>query len=318
MDLELRHLRAFVVVAEERHFGRAAQRLHVTQPSLSQQIRRIEQELGTELLDRKSLPIRVTAAGAAFLEEARYSLLHARWAVERGRQAALGRVGQLSLGATYWAHCAIVPAAIKAFRDRAPNVSLHLSTAPPTEHLEAVRKEQLDVAFAAFPQWLIGGPALHVEPVLDEPMVVIVADHHPLARRSEISLHELGNERLVALSHPMVPGLVDKQMETLQEHGFAPAEIQEVPDPPALLSFVAAGVGVGIHMASLSNLRPRGVAFVPIAGDAPTAKLLLISRRDDDRPLVKLFLQTIREAARSRAPPEVFRDRIGASGQPGE
>lgn len=306
MDIELRHLRAFLAVAEERHIGRAAQRLCVTQPSLSQQIRRIEQELGTELIDRKSRPIRVTAAGAAFVEEAQHALRHARLAAERARQAAQGRIGQVSLGATYWAHCAIVPAVIRAFHDRAPNVSLLLSTAPPTEHVEAVRKEQLDVCFVAFPQWLTGRPALHVEPILDEPMVVIVAEHHPLAQRAQISLHELEGERLVALSHPMVPGLIDKQVETLHEHGFVPAQIQEVPDPPALFSFVAAGGGVGLHMASLSNLRPRGVAFVPIAGNAPTAKLLLVSRLEDDRPLVGLFLQTVRDAARSREQPEVF------------
>lgn len=308
IDIELRHLRSFLVLAEELHFGRAAERLHVAQPALSRQVRALELELGTDLLDRTSRPIRLTTAGGAFVGEAQLAVQQAARAVDTGRRAARGEVGRLSVQTTFWAYNAIIPHVVRAFRRRSPQVSIDLSTATgPTAQVDALQRERLDVCFTAFAQWLVQRRALEVEPLLEEQMVAIVARDHPFARRSAVGLDDLAGEPFVSLPHAVVPGLIDRQMAAFHERGLSPTPVQEAPDLIALLALVGGGVGVGLHMASFSNLRHPGVAFVPIADDPPTAKLLLVWRRGDDREIISSFLDTAREVARSLEPPEVFR-----------
>lgn len=306
-------MRAFLVVAEECHFGRAAERLHVAQPNLSQQIRRLEQQLGAELFDRNSRPIGLTAPGSVFVEEARLAVDQAERAVENGRRAARGELGHVCVGTTFWAYNALVPAVARAFRNRAAQVRLDISTAPPTAQVDALHNKRLDVCFLAFAEWLMGRRAIEVEPLLKEPMVAIVAEDHPLAERPEVSLADLADQPLVSLAHALVPGLIDKQMATFHEHGLYPTQVQDAPDPFALFSLIGAGVGVGIHMASFSNMRHRGVTFLPIEGDPLTATLLMLWRRDDDdRELLRTFLDTARETAQALDPPEVFRRRAAS------
>lgn len=309
IDIELRHLRSFLALAEERHFGRAAKRLHMSQPALSQQIRRLELGLGTELLDRKRRPIGLTGAGSVFSEEARLAIDQAEHAVAKALRAANGELGDLSIGSTFWAYHAVLPHIARAFHARAPEVRLDISAAPPTTQVEALHKRQLDVSFLAFAQWLMGRRAIAVEPLLEEPMVAIVATDHPLAERMEVSLEDLAKQPLVALAHANVPGLIDKQLETFHERGLYPTQVQEAPDPGTMFTYIAAGVGVGLHMASFSNTRHPGVAFIPIEGDPLKATLLMLWRRDDDRQLLRAFLHTAREAALARKPPEVLERR---------
>lgn len=308
MQIELRHLRSFLALADELHFGRAAQRLHVAQPALSRQIRALERELGTELLDRRLRPLALTAAGIAFLHEARRAVRQAHRAVDIGRQVGRGEIGQLSIETTFWAYTAIVPAVVRAFHARAPQVGLGLSTAVgPTEQVEGLEKERIDVCFTAFGQWTVRRRELHVEPLLEEPMAAIVPDDHRFAQRSQVNLRELADEPFVALSHAIVPGLVDRQMAIFHERGLSPMLVGEAPDPLALFALIGAGIGVGIHMASFGNLRHPGVAFIPIADHGATARLLLVWRRGDDREIVRLFVATARDVARSRKPPDVVR-----------
>lgn len=308
MDVELRHLRSFLAVAEELHFGRAADRLHVAQPALSRQLRGLERELGAELFDRRSRPIALTSAGAAFLEEARLTVVQARHAVETGRRAARGEVGHLSVDTTFWAYTAIVPAVLRTFRDHTPGVSVALSTAHgPTKQIEALQQQRVDVCFTAFAQWIVGRSALEVEPLLEEPMMAIVATDHPFAGRAGVGLEELAGEPLVALAHAIVPGLIDRQLAMFHARGLSPTQVQEAPDPLALFSLIGARVGIGLHMASFSTLCPPGVVFVPITGEAPTAELLLVWRRDDERETVRAFIDAARAVARSRDLPPVLR-----------
>jgi DNA-binding transcriptional LysR family regulator len=284
----------------------------MSQPGLSQQIRRLEQELGAELVDRANRPIGLTVAGAVFVEEARLAVDQAQRAVANGRRAARGELGHISIGATFWAYHAFFPAAARAFHARAPAVRLDISTAPPTAQVEALHKRRLDVSFLAFAQWLMGRPAIEVEPLLQEPMVAVVAEDHALAARAEVSLADLAEQPLVALAHALVPGLIDRQMAAFHERSLYPRQVQEAPDPLTMFSLIAAGVGVGLHMASFSNLRHPGVAFIPVEGNPVTATLLMLWRRDDDRALLRAFLDTMRESARSLQPPEVFRGRVAS------
>ena len=300
---EVPHLRSFIVVAEELHFGRAATRLKVSQPALSRRIRLLEEQLGAELFDRGKQPIRLTAAGSAFFEDAQLALHHSARALEQGRRAARGELGHLSLGAISWANNAIVPDALRAFHGRAPDVSFDLYTTSPNAQVEGLHKRRLDVGFSAFARWMKDGPGLRVEPLLEEPMVALIPQDHPLATRPHVSLAELANERLVVLADSVTPGLVDKQVSIFHERGLSPANIQDTHDPWALHTLVAAGIGVSLHMASFSNVRHRGVAFVPLEGDPPTATLFMLSRRDDDRELVRSFLASTREVAQAFKPP---------------
>ncbi|MGI8630192.1 MAG: LysR substrate-binding domain-containing protein [Solirubrobacteraceae bacterium] len=269
----------------------------------------LEKQLGTALFDRSGQPIRLTAAGAAFLDDARLAVHHGRRALEQARRAARGEVGHLSLGAISWANNAIVPSALRAFHARAPKVSFELYITSPSAQVEALHKQRLDVGFSAFARWMQGRPGLQVEPLLEEPMVALVPADHPFAQRPAVSLTDLAGERLVVLADAVTPGLVDKQVAVFHERGLSPADIQDAYDPWALQALIAAGIGVGLHMASFSNVRHRGIVFVPLQGDAPTATLFMLSRREDDRALVRSFLESTREVARTLAPPEVLRGR---------
>ena len=298
----MRHLRYFIAVAEERHFGRAAVRLHISQPALSQQIRSLEHELGTELIDRATRPIELTAAGEVFLDESRRAVSQAARAVDQCRRAARGQVGHLSVGTTFWAYNALVPAVARSFVARAPGVALDISTQPPTAQVDALQNGRLDVCFLAFAQWLMGRRAIEVEPLLEEPMVAVVAEDHPFAAREEVSLAELAGEPLIALAHSVVPGLIGSQMRMFHERGLYPTQVQETTDPFAMFSLIGAGVGVGLHMASFSRTCYPGVAFVRVEGDCLTAALLMLWRRDDDRATLQSFLDTARATARSFQP----------------
>jgi DNA-binding transcriptional LysR family regulator len=303
---EAPYLGSFLAVAEELHFGRAAERLNVAQPTLSRRIRLLEEELGTLLFDRTSQPVRLTPAGRAFREDAELAVHHGRRAREQALRAARGELGRISVGATSWANNAVVPQALRAFRATAPSVSLELYTTAPGDQVEALHKQRLDVGFSAFARWLTGRPGLDVEPLLEEPMVAILPRDHRLARQRTVSLEDLAAERFVALADSVAPGLVNKQVAIFHERGLSPADVQETTDPWALMTLIAGGVGVGLHMASFSNVAHRGLAFVELEGDAPTATLFMLSRRDDDRELVRRFLATTREVARSLEPATVL------------
>ena len=316
MDLDLRHLESFVAVAEDRHFRLAAQRLHITQPALTRQIRKLEEGLGTQLVDRSSRPVRLTPAGKAFLEEAQLAVHHARRSVEQARRTARGEVGEISVGATFWADTAIFPSALRAFRARAPHVTVDLATIPPIQQVDELQKEQLDIGVTAFTPWLTEGRALEVEPLLEEPMVAIVAEDHFLAAQAHISLEELAREPFVSLPQMTVPGLVFNQSAIFHERGLTPRSVQEVPDLMAMFSLIGAGAGVGLHMASCSNLRRAGVVFVPLADDPPTATLLSLRRADDHREVVRTFLDCAREVAHALDPPPVTLGERATARQP--
>lgn len=307
---EAPYLRSCIAVAEELHFGRAAKRLNVAQPTLSRRIRLLEEQLGAELFDRRSKPIRLTAAGAAFLEDAQLALHHSQRALEQARRAARGELGHLTVAAISWANNAVVPYALRAFHARAPDVSIELYITSPSAQVEALHKRRLDVGFSAFARWMKGRPGIQIEPLLEEPMVALVPQDHPLAQRPAVSLADLASERLVVLADAVTPGLVDKQVSIFHERGLSPVDVQDAYDPWALQALIAAGMGIGLHMASFSNVRHRGIVFVPLADDdPPTATLFMLSRRGDDRELVHAFLDSTRRVAASVEPPEVLRKR---------
>ncbi len=303
--MELRHLRYFIAVAEEGHITRAAERLGMQQPPLSQQIKAIERELDVQLFHRKARGVELTDAGAAFLDDARATLAQLDRAVDATRRTARGEQGRMCVGVTSTSSMhPLVPRAIRAFSVACPKVSLTLEECLSNELLERLRNGQTDVAF------IRTAPAdpegLAIVPLLDEPMVVALPSGHPLAkggRDAAIPIKRLAAESFI-LYGPPGTGMYDTIIATCHAAGFNPnvgnlgASSQQAPRIGSTLSLVAAGLGVTFVPASLQRMNVEGVTYRRVRAAAPpTARLSLASRRGDPSAIVKQFVKIVRSAA---------------------
>ena len=292
--MELRHLRYFVAVAEELHFGRAAARLHVAQPALSQQIIHLERELGVLLLARTKRRVALTEPGRLFLAEARRALAQVALAVEVARGAEAGEVGRLRIGYVDSALWGALPEAIGAFRERYPRVTLTLLERLPTQQLEGLRRGDLDVA--------IGPPPPATAPVetalvAEEPVVVALPAAHPLARRDAVPLAELAGEPWLLVPARVPSRLRNIALGAAAAAGFTPRVAQEARELDALVALVSAGLGVTLVPVSVSRVARPGVAFRPLAGETLAFRLVALWRRGATRPALATFLEVLREVA---------------------
>jgi len=306
--MELRHLRYFVVVAEELHFRRAAERLHMSQPPLSQQIRQLEEEVGATLLTRSQRKVELTAAGAAFLVRAREILDAVEDAARQARRVQRGEVGRLAVGFVGSAMYSFVPELLRAFRDQAPDIALRLHELGTTEQLRQLDDGRLDVGFLRTPG---RRPGLSFETVLEEPVVVAMPDVHPLAQRSLVRLSDLVGESLVLLTPAGSPGLRAALASSIAQLGGEERIIQEVAEMQTVIGLVAAGVGISLVPESVRALVRHGVTYRPLDDTAPVVRLAMAWRATDESPVLTAFL----EKARAAAPAEGERGRRGpASG----
>ena len=292
--VELRHLRYFVAVAEELHFHRAAERLHISQPPLSQQIRALETELGVELLRRNRRRVELTEAGTAFLGEARAILTRVQQAGDLARRVARGEVGKLSVGFVGSAMYATLPEILRAFRDEHPDVELQLRPFPTAPQLEALRDGRIDVGFLRPP---VGSSGLEIETIQRETIVVALPRSHPLAHAQSVGITQLQNETFVLLARTESPGVYDSLALTLSELAGNPRAVQEADDMQTLIGLVAAGIGVALVPISVSLLHRPGVVYRPLSGRAPTVELALAWRSGPLSPVVAAFLAIARIAA---------------------
>jgi DNA-binding transcriptional LysR family regulator len=304
MAMEMRHLRYFVAVAEEGHITRAAERLGIQQPPLSQQIKAIERELDVQLFRRKARGVELTDAGAAFLTDARAMLGQLDRAVETTRRAARGEQGRLCIGVTSTAPFhPLVPRAIRAFRQACPLVALTVEECLSNELVERLRNERMDAAFIRTSHPAPDGLAVH--PLIEEPMVVALPRTHALARgRDAVALKHLAGETFI-LYGPPGTGMYDATIAACQAAGFNPnvgnlgASTQQAPRITSTLSLVAAGLGISCVPASLQRMNMEGVVYRRIKGSAqPKAVLNLASRRGDPSAVVRQFCTLVRRAAR--------------------
>jgi DNA-binding transcriptional LysR family regulator len=289
--VELRHLRYFVAVGEELHFGRAAARLHIAQPPLSQQIRQLEGELGFQLLVRAHRRVRLTEAGAAFLAEARAILERVDRAAADAGRLARGETGSLAIGfiasTTWW----LVPALLHELRRRQPGVDLTLAELSTDEQLAALRAGDIQLGLGRPPA---NDPAIAAEPLLDEPLALALPSGHHLARLRSVPLRALADEPFVLFPRRPRPGWADRVLDACREAGFLPHVAQEVLELSTALALVAAGVGVTLVPGSVQALRPRGLLYRPLAPPAPTTRLLALYRREDAPPTVARFVELAR------------------------
>jgi DNA-binding transcriptional LysR family regulator len=306
MNMELRHLRYVIAVAEEGHITRAAERLGMQQPPLSQQIKAIERELGVQLFRRLARGVEMTDAGRAFLEEARATLAQLDRLAETTRRAARGEQGRLCVGVTSTAPFhPLVPRAIRAFCDACPMVALTLEECLSNEAVERLRDGRLDVAFIRIAPAASG--ELSVIPLLEEVMVVALPTTHALALReadAAISLKSLAGETFI-LYGPPGTGMYDATIAACHAAGFNPrvgnlaASTQQAPRIASTLSLVSAGLGITCVPASLQRLTIDGVVYRSLAGgDYPRASLSLASRPGDPSAVVKQFIGAVRKAAK--------------------
>lgn len=284
---ELRHLRYFVAVAEELHFGRAAERAGVAQPALSQQVRRLEAAVGTELLVRSTRSVALSPAGAALLPHARRALFEARQGVTAANRAARGEIGHLTVGFIETAAVALVPTAVRRFRRRHPNVSLTLRELSVDDQLAGIRARTLDLGVVRAPVEAVG---LSVTELTVDHLLVAVPASHPIAGSESVPIEDLIGESLVALAREVVPGLHDQLIALFAAQGRPARITQEANSLQAVMGLVAAGLGIAVLPSSLRSLSREGIAFVELEPAIESA-LEGVSRRDEISPLVTAFLR---------------------------
>jgi DNA-binding transcriptional LysR family regulator len=295
--MELRHLRYFVAVAEEGHVTRAAERLGIQQPPLSQQIRALEAELQVQLFRRKPRGVELTQAGEAFFAEAQAILRQVDRAVTAARRTARGDAGRIGLGFTSSASFhPFVPQLIRDYREAHPGVALSLEESGTGELVAALLEERLDAAFVRSPIGPAEGIAVHS--VLDEAMVAALPAGHALAAGpaiGKLALADLAAETFILYRRPLGPGLYDAIIAACQRAGYSPIIGQEAPRMLATLSLVAAGLGVTLVPHSMRRLRVHGVVYRALDGDAGlVAPLNLAYRRGEASAATQRFIALVR------------------------
>jgi DNA-binding transcriptional LysR family regulator len=288
--IELRHLRYFTVLARELHFGRAAGRLGIAQPPLSQQIRRLEEVLGTRLLERTSRRVQLTDAGRAFQAEAERVLAGLDNAVEAARRAGRGESGDLCVAFAATVMFMALPAMIREFRSRFPRVHLDLREMPTGPQLEALRDGNIDIGFVREPR---PDPVLEILTVMREPLRIAVNRSHPLAARPTLAVRDLAEEPFVLFPADLAPGLHAQVMGLCRSAGFSPRVVEESRELYTSVSLVEAGVGVSILPASVEKLGWRGVRYRPIPSPSAVTHISAAWRKDRARPVIDAFMGVV-------------------------
>ncbi|MXP88934.1 LysR family transcriptional regulator [Pseudomonas aeruginosa] len=299
--MELRHLRYFIAVAEELHFGRAAERLGISQPPLSQQIQALEEEIGARLFERTNRRVELTDAGRLFLDESRQVLAQVDKAVLLARRAHLGELGELKIGFTSSApFTSTIPSSIHAFRKAYPDVHLDLQEMSSRQVLKALLEESLQVGVIrplALPD------AVHWVELFREPLVAVLRADHPLAAGSEdgLAIAALAEEPFVFFPRSYGTGLYDQVIALTRQAGFSPRIAQEASEAMTIIGLVSAGLGVSILPASFRRTRVDGVVYRTLSDPEATTVVWLVRRQNEGSPLALSFIDLVtREAASLR------------------
>ncbi len=256
--MEPRLLRSFVAVAEELHFGRAAARLHMTQPPLSMQIKRLEDQLGVRLFERDRRHVALTEAGGFLLARARQLLDEAERSCAEAARIARGEAGTLTIGYTPTATYEVLPPLLHALRKRAPEVRLSLVELRSALQVEALRTGRIEIGFACGP---IEDEAIAEHVLARERFVAVLPEHHPLAKRKKLRTRELDGEPFVLVRPDVEPAWAHACSRALARAGVRVDVAQETDTKIAMLGLVAAGAGISLVSASMMRLARDGVAF---------------------------------------------------------
>jgi LysR family hca operon transcriptional activator len=290
--MELRHLRYFVAVADSGSLTVAAQRtLHTSQPSLSRQIRDLEDEVGTELLTRRARGIELTPAGRAFLDHARSLLSQVEAAGEAARRAARPAKPCFTMGFLTGHELTWMPAALRILRDELPNIDVMISSQYSPLLAEGLSKGKIDAAFLRKERAL---PDLAFRLLVKEPLIVILPSDHRLAERKAIGPRDLASETFVIVSHtaPVLRAVIDNYM---RRSGINITPAHEADHVTMGISLIMSTRGVGLLPAYAQNFLPASVTSRPMKGDVPTVDLVFGYRKSNQSPILKLLLSKLDE-----------------------
>jgi len=295
MSIDLKQLKYFLAVAEEKSFSRAAERLHISQPPLSQQIMKLESELGVRLFARTTRSFELTVAGKALMLEASELLGRMRMTIDTIRQIDRGEVGRLRVGIVGSAMWGPIPSLLERFQTEFPRVTWTLHELGPDEQLEARRSKQIDVGFWREPRLddeELKAAHLRQQLCFRENFCVAVHREHPLARQEAIELTDIAQEPMLTL-HLNQSAEPRYLIQCCVNAGFQPAIFQEAAEPQTLLAMVGARLGVALMPQTTSRIGWPGVAFLPIRTNPPSANLYITTTSQDDAPVVRAFLKIL-------------------------
>jgi DNA-binding transcriptional LysR family regulator len=297
--MELRHLRYFVAVAEELHFGHAASRLNTSQPSLSQQILDLERELKVDLFLRTKRRVALTPAGQRFLHEARGILSSAERATGVAREAARGETRKLAVGISPETDWLFLGKALRLFAEQAPSIEIVFQNLTPEAQVDALRGGHIDVGFVGLP---LEAEGMVTETTGRVRLVVALPERHPMARRNDLRLEELSKEAYALWPRHLSPGSYDQLLSVFRRAGFGPPITMEggLPSTRTVLGMIAAGLAIALVDPVLEQMSASAVVFRPLAGRGVFAERGVIYRRADASPILASFLHEVRATPRER------------------
>lgn len=299
--MELRHLRYFVCVAEEKNIGRAALRLHISQPPLTRQIQLLEDRLGAQLFRRTSRGVALTDAGRVLYDDARNLLSMADRAAERAHKAAQGLLGRVDVAIFGSGIFGAIPLMLRRFRESYPEVSVNLHNMMKDEQIDALRHQRITLAFNRLMRPIDG---LVCETLLTEPLYVAMPSGHRLSQQTAVDLAELDGEPLVLFPTCSRPNFIDRVHQMCRESGFAPNVAQEVGDVVHAVALVATGFGTCLVPRSATAMSIPGLVYRPLQG-SPLSRvdLCCIYREDDTSEILKALLGSMRNSVAALALP---------------
>jgi DNA-binding transcriptional LysR family regulator len=290
--MELKHLTSFIAVAEQLSFVRAADRLYLSQPALTGQIQRLEEELGVQLLARNRRSVKLTDAGKVFLVEARATLSRARQAADRAQKAARGEIGRLRIGFVSSAALEIVPTIVVAFRKQYPEVTLDLMNLRTVSQVKKLISKNLDIGFLRLP---LSNEQLRATVIHREPFLLVLPKGHPRARDKQVHIAHLRDERFVAYGRRWAPGFFDSVIQMCLKEGFSPNIVQETGEMYTAIALIAAGAGIAILPRSVVLAQSKNIVMKPLAGKVPVSEIAIATRAGNSSLIVRSFIELAAE-----------------------
>jgi len=295
--MEVRHLRHFCVLAEQLHFTKAALLLNVAQPALSHQIRQLEEELGTQLVERSNRRVRLTAAGEVFRERAARILEQLDQAARETARVGQGEAGSFVVGVVSTAVCSVLPEILRGVRREAPNISIDIREMEPAEQVEALRREIIDIGLLFL---AIQDPAFDSLVVSRERLIVALPTGHPAATAERVRLSELAAETFLIPRQQPVPGFHEVVLETLRSRGIPAPRLQPTRLLQTAVFLVAGHLGVALVPESFRNhLRVRGCVYRDIAGTSAHADLIGLWRSGNVQPVLGRFIRQLKRVQKA-------------------
>ena len=292
--MELRHLRYFVVLASELHFGRAANKLHISQPPLSIQIKDLEKEIGTRLFNRTKRSVTLTKAGNAFLMEAKEILERVTRAKTAALQAARGETGSLAIAFISVADYNLLPFLIREFQKKHPLVALHLNEATSDVQISGLKSGSIDLGFL-LPSAKVDGITSSL--ITEEKLVAVLPKSHPASKKpGPISIKSLSHSPFVMTPRKNAPGLHDNIIRFCEKYDFQPQISQEAIQMQTVVSLVAAEMGVSLIPESIQNLRRPGVVYKEVKEKTPKIEIHMAWKQSNELPTLNKFREFTREA----------------------